>query len=254
MYSSSLLSILGFALVAVALARCGETGRRFGVGRELKQGSNGCVVENGVDYVNDTPLNDGYSTIVSSPEECCDICINFPGCERWVMILIDTKYHRKGECWLKDTNVKKTDCIVCAGGVNPKPVEPFIRSRIGAVDEGTDEGCLELPGVDFNGGDINQNGIQTASDDECCSLCHQTSGCKLWTRTKAGECWLKNVQTLISICKKCSGSGIIESRQTKQDLSSLKSVLQLVSNNPQTDSGLKTAIDNFLGRVENIGG
>lgn len=249
MYRYTALCFCLLAFVVGALGRCGGTGRRLGIGRELQQVSDGCVVEWGVDYKNTDPLNDGYNTIVSKPEECCDICINTPGCERWVMIMADTRYHVKGECWLKTADVEKTDCVVCAGGVKPKTLQPAISERIGLPDEG----CLVLPGMDFKGGDMG-DGIPVNSDDECCSLCQGERRCKAWSRGADGRCWLKSVQNVISICEECISSGIVESRQSPQDLDALTAILRLVKDSPKTDEGLKGAIDGFLGRVESIGG
>eukprot|EP01032_Pedospumella_encystans_P011336 gene11336-13183_t len=56
---------------------------------------------------------------------------------------------------------------------------------------------MHLPHTDFRGGDLQaaqlgaQNPVHTNNNAECCVQCCRTPGCVYWTRTEAGECWLK---------------------------------------------------------------
>jgi len=55
-----------------------------------------------------------------------------------------------------------------------------------------------LTHTDFKGGDLQaaqlgtqSNPVHTNNNAECCVQCCRTPGCVYWTRTEAGECWLK---------------------------------------------------------------
>ncbi|GMH41066.1 hypothetical protein BSKO_08976 [Bryopsis sp. KO-2023] len=201
----ALLSVVCVTLVAMAQSRCVRTGRRLAAGPALT-----------LEPAETEPADDS-------------------GCERWVMIMTKTKYHRKGECWLKDANVKRARCIVCAGGVNPKPIPK--------------EGCVNFPGVDFTGDNIHKRPRRTRSDDHCCDLCQKNKCCKAWTREKTGACWLKNAHDMIGICTNCTGSGIIKSRQSVSDMVNLQEVLGH-SEDPEINATLKPVVETFLTAAE----
>ena len=46
--------------------------------------------------------------------------------------------------------------------------------------------------TNINGGDVN-NGVdeRTITPEDCCRKCMETRRCVAWSRTAAGQCWLK---------------------------------------------------------------
>ncbi|GMH41039.1 hypothetical protein BSKO_08949 [Bryopsis sp. KO-2023] len=238
MHGSIFLYSCLLGLVTTVASRCGNAG---------------CAIERGFDYKNDNPLNNGATTIVGSPKDCCDLCGNTTGCKKWVMIRVKTRNHKKGECWLKDDNVEKVPCFVCASGNKPKVAV----AEQAPVKADADEKCLIFPGVDFKGGDL-ARGVPTKSDEECCNVCKSLSSCKAWTRVRSsGKCFMKNIQNEVSLCARCSASGIIQSRQSAEDKKKLKSLIELVKdkldkveNETPQESRLEDVVDNFLKAVQ----
>ncbi|KAG9411699.1 hypothetical protein AC1031_017338 [Aphanomyces cochlioides] len=122
------------------------------------------AIENDVDYSGP----DLRSVDATAAEDCCAVCARDSQCKAFS--------HYLGVCYLK---AAKGDPIL----------KPGVRSAA-VAETPSDSQCSSIQNdIDFSGGDLVT--APSAVAEDCCAICKDTSGCKLFSHAD-GKCYLKN--------------------------------------------------------------
>ncbi|RHY99595.1 hypothetical protein DYB35_012799 [Aphanomyces astaci] len=146
----------------------------------------------GIDYDG----NDIKSTKRSNSDDCCNDCVNTPGCVLYVW----TKWN-DGTCFLKSSAGNSVPKWGVKAAKVTKPAK--VIKPAGSCEAAQDN-------VDYDGNDIKST--KRSNSDDCCDDCAKTPGCVVyvWAPWNDGTCFLKS-----KACKSVLKWGVKSAKITK---------------------------------------
>jgi len=130
--------------------------------------------------------NDLAYEYVTDQSDCCNTCLDTPGCVAWSY----KDYSSGGGCWMKNaTSMPQESPGTWTCAIGPSGSSQTTAQYLHQVTNGQ---CEVISHGDWKGYDI-PNGFYHVNDIAgCCNLCAETTICNGWSYLD-GCCWLKDV-------------------------------------------------------------